>query len=252
MGYTIEQYAVPVVPVPGRWHYVVAAVDAVEDFDAMPDVMDGSVAYIRHHPDTLYLHINGAWTSMKKSALPNGQLMNLDGTNPYTMIMANNLFARHADVAAMLESDRRQYYVRDELPTEQGTDALGMIVYNLTDSTLNVCTTLAITEIDTLTVTKGAETAAGNVTITLNNVATTVAVEKDDTAAGVADIIAATAFTGWTVGRGAGATVLFSKVESGAVQAPAFDDTGITGTTATFACTQTGVTGVWGALSIAT
>lgn len=78
-----------------------------------------------------------------------------------------------------------------------------------------------IKEVDQLTVTEGA-TASGDLTITLNGTAVTVAVlDTDDTAEKVAAKIKAATYTGWTT-SGTGAVVTFTKSAVGAVSAPAF------------------------------
>lgn len=96
-----------------------------------------------------------------------------------------------------------------------------------------------IAEVDTLTVT-AIPTAAGNITITLNGVAKTVAVDPavQSTTALVATAIRAAVYTGWTTG-GNGSIVTFTATTVGTRTAPAFSgDT--TGTTGTFVRTAIG------------
>lgn len=243
MGYKIKQLAT----IDGNT-YAVLEMDAAADISALPDYTDGSVAYIVDDPDKMYLKISGAWALTSKTRLAPGPHIDLDGANPYMLMLMNLLFARRGEVAALLDPDKRQYYFKAALPTEQGTDAIGMIVFNYTDKSLNVCTTTAATEMDVLTVGTGAVTKAGTITVSLNGVGVEVEVEADDTAAEVADLIAETAFSGWNVQRGEGATVIFFKEASGECEAPAFDDTDGTGAAATFERKQQGVTGVWGSL----
>jgi lysophospholipase L1-like esterase len=97
-----------------------------------------------------------------------------------------------------------------------------------------------IKEVDTLTVST-IPTTAGNITIYLNGVGTTVAVDPatDTTPTAVATKIRNTAFSGWTTG-GTGATVTFTKTTAGVNTAPSFN-AGTTGMTATFTVTTAGV-----------
>jgi len=96
-----------------------------------------------------------------------------------------------------------------------------------------------IAEVDTLTVT-AIPTAAGNITITLNGVAKTVAVDSavQSTTALVATAIRAAVYTGWTTG-GTGSVVTFTATTVGTRTAPVFS-AGTTGTTGTFARTAIG------------
>jgi len=96
-------------------------------------------------------------------------------------------------------------------------------------------------EIDTLSVTAGA-TADGNLTITLNGTAFTVAVlASDNTAALVAAKIRAAIFSGWTV-SGSGTSAVFTNNKVGTRTAPTFAAAS-TGVTATFTRTQCGYIG---------
>lgn len=98
-----------------------------------------------------------------------------------------------------------------------------------------------VKEVDTLTITKGA-TAAGNVTVTLNGVAKTVAVVAEDTTPeAVATKIAATAFAGWTV-TADGPVVTFAKSANGACESPNFVAAG-TGVEGSIVVTSSGITG---------
>lgn len=76
-------------------------------------------------------------------------------------------------------------------------------------------------EVAQLTVTKGA-TAAGNLTVTLDGTGVTIAVAAtDDTAAKVANKIAAGSYTGWTA-EAEGDVVTFTASDNEAKEAPAF------------------------------
>ena len=96
-----------------------------------------------------------------------------------------------------------------------------------------------IAEVDTLTVT-AVPTVAGNITVTLNGVAKTIAVDPTmhTTTASIATLIRETAFPGWTTG-GTGSVVTFTATATGAKTAPAFAS-GTTGVVATFAITTKG------------
>ena len=97
----------------------------------------------------------------------------------------------------------------------------------------------ALYEKDTLIVTN-APTTSGNIVITLNSVAITIALDSttDTTPTLVATKIKAATFTGWTV-SGTGATVIFTKNVVGACSAPIFD-AGATGSVAGFVRTVVG------------
>lgn len=117
----------------------------------------------------------------------------------------------------------------------------GNITVTLNGVATNIAVTSGVTEVDTLTISTGA-TTSGNITITLNGVATAVAVAAGDTAGAIGDKIRATTFTGWTVGGTAGTTsVTFTKTTVGTNTTPTFADTGTTGTTASFTVTTAGV-----------
>ena len=251
MGYKIKQLATI-----GGNTYAVIELDAAADISALPDYTDGSVAYIVDDPDKMYLKIAGAWALASKTRLAPGPHIDLDGVNPYMMMQMNLLFARRGEVAALLEPEKKMYYILDDLPTSEGDDFEGMIAYTKDDKKLQVCTVPGEQEVDTVTVTNGAETTSGDITITLNEEAVTVAVVEDDTAAEVAEKIkaaveaAVTAETvaAWTVEID-GATLTFTKSVTGACAAPTAADTDETGCTfGTFAQTNEGVTAVWGAL----
>lgn len=104
---------------------------------------------------------------------------------------------------------------------------------------------LGIQEKDTLTVTTGA-TTSGNITITLNGIAFTVAVLAGDTAISIATKIRAAAFTGWLTSGTTGTTiVVFTKNSTGTVTTSTFTDTGATSAVSTFTITTAGVANVW-------
>lgn len=85
-----------------------------------------------------------------------------------------------------------------------------------------------VAEVAQLTVTEGA-TASGNLTVTLDGTAVTIAVsDTDDTAAKVATKIATGSYTGWTA-KAKGDVVTFTASAKEAKEAPAFAaaDTGV-------------------------
>jgi len=101
-----------------------------------------------------------------------------------------------------------------------------------------------IKEVDTLTVT-AIPTVAGNITITLNGVAFTVALTLAMTTTDlVATAIRGTTFSGWTTG-GSGSNITFTKVTSGTNTSPIFSG-GTTTSTATFTITTSGVNADYG------
>lgn len=116
------------------------------------------------------------------------------------------------------------------------------------DTTLNKpiwCKTTGTQEVDTLTISAGTN-ASGNITVTLNGVATTVAVTAGMTAGQVGDAIRGAVFKQWTLGGTAGSSaVTFTKTTGGTNSAPTFADTGTTGTTASFAVTTAGANPTW-------
>ena len=96
-------------------------------------------------------------------------------------------------------------------------------------------------EVNTLTVTAGAS-SAGNITIKLDTIPFTVALEATDTtAANVAARIRAATFDGWVV-SGSDDTVVFTSTSAGPRTTGTFDG-GATSAAATFAKTTTGAGG---------
>lgn len=238
----------------GGYNYGVLEVASADEFDALTNWQDGSVGYVTGSED-IYVK-EGTWAKVDKTALPGGRAVELDGINPFTLIAANHLFARRAEVAPVLEADKYQYYIRDALPTTEDDNFEGMIVFvkakGETPASLSVCTTPGEQELDTVTVTKGAITQAGDITVTLNQEVVTVALLKDDTASTVAAKIKAAVdaavtageIAAWTV-TAVGAVLTFKKDATGACSAPEAS-AGTTGATfGTFARTNQGVTAVW-------
>lgn len=94
-------------------------------------------------------------------------------------------------------------------------------------------------EVASLNITAAA-TVASNVTVTLNGVATTVAVLATDTAIQVADKIRATVFTGWTTGGTVGTTTVTFTATSPGNKTDAVYSPGTTGATGTMTTTTQG------------
>lgn len=255
MGYRVKQTYESGQEAAGGYSYGFLAADSAADFANMATWQDGSVAYIEGDPDSLYIKIDGTWTLQKKTPIEPGRHIEIDGVNPFTLIAANHLFARRAEVAPELEADKYQYYIRDALPTTEDDNFEGMIVYETTGHTLSVCTTPGEQELDTLTVTKGPVTQAGVVTITLNNESVTVTLVKGETASSVAAKIKAAVdaavtaggMAAWTV-TAVGAVLTFKKDATGACSDPeaSAGDTGCE--FGTFTRTNEGVNTVWGTL----
>lgn len=164
--------------------------------------------------------------------------------------------AQLASTAMQPDVEQSRYYILDALPTTTAELFEGKIVYNTTDHTLQVCTTPGEHESDTLTVTEGAVTTSGDITITLNGQAVVVAVVEEDTAAQVATkikaavdaAVVAETIAAWTVAID-GAELNFLKAVVGTASAPTAVDTGDTGVTfSAFDRTNEGVASVWGPL----
>ena len=94
-----------------------------------------------------------------------------------------------------------------------------------------------LAERESLSLSAGAITT-GSVTVTLDGVATNVAVAGGDTSAGVSAKIAATVFTGWTAAA-SGSVVTFTSNATGSKAAPAYSDGG-TGAAGTMTTTTRG------------
>ena len=260
MGYVVKQVYESGLESTGGYSYGFLAVDGEDDFALMSTWQDGSVAYIEGDPDALYIKIAGVWTQQVRTPVGPGPHIELDGVNPFTLIAANHLFARRAEVAPELEADKYQYYIRDALPTTEDDNFEGMIVFvkqdGETPATLNVCTTPGEQELDTVTVTKGAITQAGDITVTLNNEPVTVTLIKNDTPSTVAakikaavdTVVTAGTIDAWTV-TAVGAVLTFKKDATGECLEPAAD-AGATGVTFSdpFDRINEGVDAVWGTL----
>ncbi len=239
MSYTIKQRILSGQEASGGYNYLLVEIDAAADIASMPDAQDGSVAYIKDDDETIYVKISGTWTALDKSTITEGEIRRFDGIDPHTLLAANYLFPRRA------EQNAERILTTATLPTTEAGLYEGLSIYDKTEDVPLWCKTPGEQEDDTVTVTQGAITKAGNVTITLNGVAKTVAVAKDDTAAAVAGKIRSTAFTGWTTG-GSGAVCTFLKDAVGACSAPTAVDTDGTGVTfGSFTRTNQGVTTVW-------
>lgn len=120
--------------------------------------------------------------------------------------------------------------------------------YSFFDTTLGKpihCKTAGNHKVDTLTVTSGS-TIAGDITLTLNAVATTITVTAGLSDIQVADLIRAKVISGWLVGGTSGTNaVKLSSTNSGVLADTTFVDTGTTGVTATIGVTTAGSANVW-------
>lgn len=95
-------------------------------------------------------------------------------------------------------------------------------------------------EVASLQITAAA-TVSGNVTVTLDGVATTIAVVAGDSAITIADKIRNTVFSGWTTGGTTGTdTVTFTANSYGNKQDATYTDTGSTGASGTMMTTTQG------------
>jgi hypothetical protein len=113
------------------------------------------------------------------------------------------------------------------------------------DTTLGkpvICKSTQVKESDTLTITAGA-TSSGNITITLNGVATNVAVNAGDGASTIATKIVNTIFTGWA-GVPNGNVVVFTYYQPMVMTTPSFSG-GTTGVTGSIVQTIAGSPTVW-------
>ncbi len=130
----------------------------------------------------------------------------------------------------------------DKFPPNTIIPAGTMVKFNGPGKEVDIITAngnAGIAEVDTLTVTAKA-TASGNLTVTLDGTAVTIAVlDTDDTPEKVAAKIAAGTYTGWTA-EADGAIVTFTAADKEAKVAPAFA-AAATGVTAEFAVTVAGV-----------
>ncbi|MBT2696337.1 BppU family phage baseplate upper protein [Bacillus sp. ISL-40] len=116
----------------------------------------------------------------------------------------------------------------------------GNVTVTLNGVATNISVTAGVAEVASLTI-SAIPTTAGNVTVTLNGVATTIAVDPttDTTTDLVATKIRNTTFTGWTTG-GTGSTITFTATSVG-VKTDATYSVGSTGATGTMSTTTQGV-----------
>lgn len=153
------------------------------------------------------------------------------------------------------------YQPLDALPTTKADMFAGLIVYNKTAKELKLCETPGEHETDSVTVTTGAETQDGVITITLNTEPVVVDVAKGDTPAGVASKIKAAVdaavtaaedpIDAWTVARD-GAKLTFTKAVVGACEEPtAADAVDATGCVfSAFAHDNVGAATVWKTIAL--
>ena len=240
----------------GGHNFAVLEVDAADEFGTLTNWQDGSVGYVTGSED-IYVK-SGTWAKVDRTALPGGRAIDLDGVNPFTLLAVNMLTAKYN---ALLMRDRYQYRILDKLPTLEADNFKGMIAFipgdgESVDDAMKVCLTPGKQEVYTVTVTTGAVTKAGDITITLNGEPVVVTVAKSDTPAGVASKIKATVdaavtatedpIDAWTVARD-GAKLTFTKAVIGACEeTPTAVDTESTGCVfGDFTRTNQGVDAVW-------
>lgn len=117
-------------------------------------------------------------------------------------------------------------------------------LFNATDMSkyypaISVALNTGTAEVASLVITAAANTA-GNVTVTLNGVAVTVAVLATDTAVQVADKIRNATFTGWTTGGTAGTTTVTFTATTVGLKTDAIYSSGATGATGSIITTVQG------------
>ena len=179
-----------------------------------------------------------------------GNLLISDTYNKYATDTIDGAFN---ELGALLAPDRKPEYIRATDPTAQNDQYEGMLLYNTTDQELKVCTTPGKAEVDTITVTQGAVTQGGTITVTLDNVDKTAEVLEGETVAQVAARILALDFEGWDAAYGDDVDkVVFTAQTVGTRVAPVFDDTDETGVTGTAVATQQGADATWITLAEAT
>jgi hypothetical protein len=180
------------------------------------------------------------------------------------------------ELGPLLDAEKRQYLVLSTKPTAEAEQAEGMVVYAEDTGLLQVCRTPGEQEIDSLEVTAGAVTDSGNITIALNGVDKTVAVvggtlavygatitagasaagdititlddvdtevevAAEDTAAAVAGKIttAYAADADWAVGNVNAVLTFTAKAKEVKAGTFGFEDTDTTGVTCTAGITET-------------
>lgn len=205
MGYIVKQLLLSGYESSGGHSLAVVEVDAAADFATLPTYQNGSIGYIKGDPDSLYI-LDTTWKLVQKSALEAGDQIEIDGVSPYTLAMVFKLLqgqlarltATEALANTSVQADPTQfrYFILDAIPEVASELFVGKVVFNTTDSTFKVLTTKGTHEKDTLTVTKGAETKSGNITITLNTEDVVVAIDNGALAVKAATITAGASSSG--------------------------------------------------------
>lgn len=146
-------------------------------------------------------------------------------------------------VIANLKSDKEvDLQVRNAVWDTKWMEMVNGVIFDTKSATVYkkeaglVCTGGTF-EVASLSV-SGSATASGNVTVTLDGVAKTIAITNGDTATNVATAIRNTAFAGWTTG-GTTTTVTFTATVKGA-KTDATYSAGTTGATGTMTTTTQG------------
>lgn len=214
----------------------------------------GSIGTIVGDPDKLYVFSGSSWDRLDKPSLLPGSVPEYDGINPITLLAAMKLLQPSLLELNDVMTQVFPYYREpaETMTTDPAVLTVGMVVYDETAEALKVLKDPGAVEVDTITVTQGAVTKAGNITVTLNEVAKTVAVVKGETVAQVAAKILALKFDGWDAAYGEDVgEVVFTAQTVGTSVAPGITDTGETGVTGTAAATQEGAAATWITLAAA-
>jgi hypothetical protein len=86
MGYEVKQIMLSGQEAAGGYNLAVVAVDAAADFATLPPFQDGSMGYIKGVQDTLYAKLS-TWQVIAKSSIGESPQIEIDGVNPYTVVM---------------------------------------------------------------------------------------------------------------------------------------------------------------------
>lgn len=215
----------------------------------------GSIGTIAGDPDKLYIFNGVSWDRLDKPSLQPGSVPEYDGINPITLLAALKLLQPSLLELNDVMTQVFPYYREpaETMTTDPAALTVGMVVYDETAEALKVLKDPGAVEVDTITVTQGAVTKAGNITVTLNEVDKVVAVLKSETAAQVAAKILALDFDGWDAAYGDNVgEVVFTAQTVGTRVAPALTDTDETGVTGTAEATQEGAAATWITLAAVT
>ena len=154
------------------------------------------------------------------------------------------VFKRHWDNSGSKWSEWLRVSAAIGAATRPITAYVGMMHFETGTSKPIWCKTKGVNEETTLTITAGA-TSSGNISVTLNNNTTNIAVEIGDTPEIIGNKIRGTSVIGWNpTGDADSAVVVFVKLTPGVNGTPAFNG-GLTGVTGTIEKTVFGSSNVW-------